>query len=586
MNIIKIQDMLRGVDDNALIGYVQNPQGQVPSYLALSELQRRKDTRAKYQQEQAPESSVAEDLAAPQGIAAIQQPPAAPVVQPGVAGLPVPDQMFSGQGMAAGGIVAFDDGGDVASSDAAPSDVAPGSDLPSDFYMSDIQRSLMGRSPVHYTGATAGPSPAPSSPYGTDMIGEMMRASPEALRYSYGVGRGTSPYAGAAYSSTRKEMGSPGYAEGGEVATSRVSDFFRGLGNPNAVNIDKQIGALQAEKNKIKSDIFKAYTPSERAVQQQRLADIDSQISMLTIQRSGKAPNTPASIPGSNVMGSEASAATPNQNPLSGLANPYAIPGRITPNINQPSPAAKPGLAADGTDPYALEKVRGIGDYAKELKDYIGADPMRAQLQERLSKMDAATAKQAEQAPWMALAQAGFSIAGGKSPFALQNIAEGAGAGLKEYAAAKDKMAALEDKRFALLNDMAQSDRKEQIAIGTYGANSKQAVEERNAKAKLQQAHDKVLMKMNTEDNAVKLAGATVKNALEAKDILKYKTDFRANHPDYLAWQKDMINRKGKSVVNTPDYKKASELLLDQLVARDATLSAPATGSAKFLGFE
>jgi hypothetical protein len=53
--------MLRGVPDNALIGYVQNPQGEVPSYLALSELQRRKDTRAKFQQ-QAPETSVAEDL--------------------------------------------------------------------------------------------------------------------------------------------------------------------------------------------------------------------------------------------------------------------------------------------------------------------------------------------------------------------------------------------------------------------------------------------------------------------------------------------------------------------------------------------
>jgi hypothetical protein len=222
MNILKLQDELKSVPDNALVGYVQNPTGHVPSYLALSELQRRKDMREKYQQAQPEKTTVAEDLEQqaqpqPQGIAAIQQPAAAPVVEPGVAGLPVPDQMFSGQGMAAGGIVAFDDGGDVAASDAVPSDVAPGSDLPPDFYMSDIQRSLMGRSPVHYTGATAGPSPAPSSPYGTDMIGEMMRASPEALRYSYGVGRGTSPYAGAAYTSMRKEMGSPGYADGGEV---------------------------------------------------------------------------------------------------------------------------------------------------------------------------------------------------------------------------------------------------------------------------------------------------------------------------------------------------------------------------------
>ena len=76
MNIIKLQDELRGVPDNALIGYVQNPTGNVPSYLALSELQRRKDMRAKYQAQQAPETSVADDLeqqAAPQPQAQPQQ---------------------------------------------------------------------------------------------------------------------------------------------------------------------------------------------------------------------------------------------------------------------------------------------------------------------------------------------------------------------------------------------------------------------------------------------------------------------------------------------------------------------------------
>jgi hypothetical protein len=177
-------------------------------------------------------------------------------------------------------------------------------------------------------------------------------------------------------------------------------------------------------------------------------------------------------------------------------------------------------------------------------------------------------------------------MASGKSPYALQNLAEGATAGLKDYAAAKDKMAALEDKRFGLLNDMAQADRKEQIAIGTYGASSKQAVEARNATAKLHQAHDKVLERMNNQDNAVKLIGQNAKGALEAKDILKYKTEFRDSHPDYLAWKNKMIADKGKSIVNTPEYKQASEALLNQLVARDASVSTPAAGNAKFLGFE
>jgi hypothetical protein len=118
MNILKLQDELKSVPDNALVGYVQNPTGHVPSYLALSELQRRKDMREKYQQAQPEKTTVAEDLEQqaqpqPQGIAAMQQPAQAPVAEPGLAGLPVPDQMFmfSGQGMAAGGIVAFDDGG-------------------------------------------------------------------------------------------------------------------------------------------------------------------------------------------------------------------------------------------------------------------------------------------------------------------------------------------------------------------------------------------------------------------------------------------------------------------------------------------
>ena len=118
MNIIKLQNMLRGVADEALIGYVQNPTGEVPSYLALSELQRRKDTRAKYQADQAPETSVAEDItqAQPGGLAMLAKnpvpSPGAPMSQ-GVADLPVSDDMYQEDSFAAGGIVAFDDGGEV-----------------------------------------------------------------------------------------------------------------------------------------------------------------------------------------------------------------------------------------------------------------------------------------------------------------------------------------------------------------------------------------------------------------------------------------------------------------------------------------
>lgn len=105
--------MLRGVADEALINYVQNPQGEVPSYLALSELQRRKDTRAKYQAEQAPESSVAEDITQetkPKGLAMLAGQPQMEMEDQGLAGLDTGD-MYQEDSFASGGIVAFADGG-------------------------------------------------------------------------------------------------------------------------------------------------------------------------------------------------------------------------------------------------------------------------------------------------------------------------------------------------------------------------------------------------------------------------------------------------------------------------------------------
>ena len=116
MNIIKLQDELRSVPDNALIGYVQNPTSNVPSYLALTELNRRKEMREKYQSQQAPESSVAEDLeqqSAPQaqpqqGLGALAQAPQQMQDDnQGVASLPVSDDMYQEQNYASGGIVAF-----------------------------------------------------------------------------------------------------------------------------------------------------------------------------------------------------------------------------------------------------------------------------------------------------------------------------------------------------------------------------------------------------------------------------------------------------------------------------------------------
>jgi len=116
MNIIQLQDRLKGTPDQTLIGYVQNPTGEVPTYLALGELERRKSMREKYQAQAAPEQSVAEQVVQeaqpqmPQGLAMLANPPSMTPEQTmqGVASLPAENV---GKNYAGGGIVAFAEGG-------------------------------------------------------------------------------------------------------------------------------------------------------------------------------------------------------------------------------------------------------------------------------------------------------------------------------------------------------------------------------------------------------------------------------------------------------------------------------------------
>ena len=122
-----------------------------------------------------------------------------------------------------------------------------------------------------------------------------------------------------------------------------------------------------------------------------------------------------------------------------------------------------------------VEKVGDLKSYADEFKKYIGTDPNRAALEERLTKMDTKAAEEERIAPWMALAQAGFGMAAGKSPYALSNIGEGALAGVKSYGEAKDKLNQLEEKRFGLANDLAKAKRAETIAEAEYGAKDDKA---------------------------------------------------------------------------------------------------------------
>ncbi len=117
MNIIQIQDRLKGVTDQALVSYVENPTGDVPTYLALGELGRREEMRKKYQAQAKPTETVAEEIVSQaKGLGSIAPPGMTPQLPPqeevmsesitetGVASLPAPNV---GQNYANGGIIDF-----------------------------------------------------------------------------------------------------------------------------------------------------------------------------------------------------------------------------------------------------------------------------------------------------------------------------------------------------------------------------------------------------------------------------------------------------------------------------------------------
>ena len=126
MNILEQENLIKGAPDEVLIEEAQAPSGNLPQFLIVSELQRRKQMRDRFMaQEQQPEQTISEQIVAksvPQGIGALQQqassmPVQAPQMPPEMMAAqtapmaPQPQMMAAGGGrmpyrrMAGGGIV-------------------------------------------------------------------------------------------------------------------------------------------------------------------------------------------------------------------------------------------------------------------------------------------------------------------------------------------------------------------------------------------------------------------------------------------------------------------------------------------------
>jgi hypothetical protein len=142
MNILEIEDIIKGLPDQSLIQEAQAPSGQMPQFLVVSEIQRRADMRKRFQnqQQEMPQGTIADQIVQggiasmgnrqpiqsmpPQGMPSQGMPPMPPQGMPqGMPpqGMPMqqqppmmppmsPPMMSPAQGMAAGGVVRMQTG--------------------------------------------------------------------------------------------------------------------------------------------------------------------------------------------------------------------------------------------------------------------------------------------------------------------------------------------------------------------------------------------------------------------------------------------------------------------------------------------
>ena len=437
--------MLRSVPDESLIGYVQNPQGEVPSYLALSELQRRKDTREKYQAQQTPESSVAEDItqeAQPSGLAMLAKnptPQGAPMSQ-GVADLPVDDSMYQEDSFAAGGIVAFQKGGYSYSPDYDP-----------------VEQYRRAR--------------------------ELGEANLMAKRYN--------------------------------MPTTSVTSA--GIETP----YDASLSYYQDLRDKA-------------AMSGKGLTDLTSTVNTLQDRRKAWLAGSLDPYTQTSPVGSK-----PN---IEGLQKPVITKPATTdkPDVTltgepdtkgkgQGQSGAGSGFNASVYDKM-LNKEKTLQELSDEYKAVLGTDPTLAGRQERMAKMEARAKRMEDMAPGMAMLEAGLGIAAGTSPFALTNIGQGAMAGVRSYGDAQNRLAQLEERRFALDNELARQQRAEQMAAITFGDRSRQHTQELNKTIMLAKEKDRLTREMTLAEIAGRTDAAIIRSRIGEAPKVKDVAEARAGY--------------------------------------------------------
>ena len=464
MNIIQIQNQLKGLPDSVIAGYVQNPNAQVPAYLALSELQRRKTTREEYQQnQQAPQQSVAQSLTSQIPAPQMQQPPQ------GLAALPMGNTPQPQQNFAQGGIVAFADGGDVdAGSLAAQAEAA--------FAAGDYEKAkaLYAQSADLQEKVNVGDGPT-MAPQQIDQAKQQIYEQLAA----------------------QKDAPSGIYTLDENLPQENIPEPTKGLPALTApdfvVNDDKSAGPRESDVKRIR-ERDKGYGdyPNGDAL---RVADKVRNNAVISGDMVSKMKER-------QIREYKESAAKSNAN----IKAMQAEKGKGITALPTPKQVVLP--PAQPVPQTALEKAQA------EYRAALAPDQKtRNDLTGRMQHLD-------EQAKWRrdhtdmdAVTKAGLAMMqAGARPGASFLGAVGAGgeAGIKSLAEARDFQYATEEKRAALQQQLTQLERVERIAIAKYGVDSEEAKMVRADKITAAKALADAKAAENNADNTTRLEAARI----------------------------------------------------------------------------
>jgi hypothetical protein len=689
-NLEQIQNRLQNpsVTDQHLIHYVQNPNGQVPSVLALAELKRRQELRAsKTPQEQAQnmmqptvaDKVIAQDTQAnigpdfrSQGLPAIdQQAQAQQSMGQGISDLTLPETMYDEKNYAAGGIIAFDNGGDVdlrtmaqftpsvrqtdplsnEESEVMKARYLLGADFGNDKAsvganyagnidargianprLNEVQGRYMTDQGDQYSARYN-----PDARYvgldrqsGRTSVGADVAPGPDnsmglrSIRGSYITDNGTRY--GAGYNvDSRQALLERINQEGNSLGLNVSRDGFGVQGQygfAQGGEVKHYVGGSLVQSNAPAEDLsglsLSDLTPEQysrltteqlAALQQiegdrQRLGRLGKgalgavtapyQIGAYGLEKIANAVGVPRIGKALGIYDPDVKSVRMPRVGISDLTKPLDVSKealakvvaenakdkKLTPKpeAEKEAPKSKKLPAEAGFTGIQSEKIKGIGEYAKELEDYVGPDKSREGRDARIAKMEARAKDMEDKNLGMSMLTAGLDVLGGTSPYAAVNLSR-IKSGVEQYQKTSDKLAELEEKRYALITDAEKADRQEKLAFAKYGADAKQTKEAQAHAEKLQNNLLKNQWSIAKYNNDIELIKAQSKGGLDANQTFTAKQKL-LDSDEYAKWEALQVAKYGESVLNSPDFPiKKEQWLNDTLGIRATTRPVAANTS-------